>query len=187
MYSSLIPLALNMFKDTNDSYINIMDSEKETISRLKFISKIQKGEKINTRKMYIQPEGILTTISRTFINHDNRINTLNFIHDTIYKSFDLLVKYDKSYNFNDRELCINLINDLKSSKTGLSHLKNTYITDLKFCCDMDTLLENIDAKLMLYIQKYFDNGQEVRSISSQISSPVLTSSSPNQYVNDNSI
>ena len=53
-------------------YYNIntqrMDTNKEIVSRLKFIGRIQKGEKINTRHMYVQQDDLTTTISRTFIN-----------------------------------------------------------------------------------------------------------------------
>ena len=44
-----------------------METDKEVISRLKFIGKVQKGEKINVKYMFIQPEGIITRISRTII------------------------------------------------------------------------------------------------------------------------
>ena len=56
-----------------------MESDKEVISRLKFIGKVQKGEKINVKYMFIQPEGIATKISRSLINHCNRQNTLNHV------------------------------------------------------------------------------------------------------------
>jgi len=39
------PILISAFKDTSNFNINIMESDKEVISRLKFISKIQKSEK----------------------------------------------------------------------------------------------------------------------------------------------
>jgi hypothetical protein len=44
-------------------------------------------------------------------------------------------------------MCCNLIVDLKNSKNGLNNLKETYTLDVKFVCDLDTLLQTIDAKL----------------------------------------
>ena len=44
-------------------------------------------------------------------------------------------------------MCKNLVEDLKNSKKGLMNLKETYNLDIKFCCDIDTLLQMIDAKL----------------------------------------
>ena len=56
-----------------------METDIVIISRLKFIGKVQKGDKINVKYMFIQPDGIFTRISRSLINHDNRNNTLNFV------------------------------------------------------------------------------------------------------------
>ena len=82
MYQVVSYMASNMlisiFKDASVFNINNMESDKEVISRLKFIGKIQKGEKINVKYMFVQPKGIATRISRTIINQDNRNNTLNF-------------------------------------------------------------------------------------------------------------
>ena len=45
-------------------------------------------------------------------------------------------------------MCKNLVNDLKNSKAGLQNLKETYYLDMKFICDIDTLIQTIDAKLL---------------------------------------
>ena len=37
---------------------------------------------------------------------------------------------------------------LKSSKSGLLNLKETYSYDIKFCCEIDVLLEMVEAKLI---------------------------------------
>lgn len=122
-----------------------MEAEKETISKLKFIGRIRKNEKINTQHMYIQPCGIITSISRSIIYQDNRTNALNFVCKTIQDSFYLLNKYYENgyiipYN--------RLLDDLSNAKNGLESLKETYITDRKFCCDMDTLIQSIETKLV---------------------------------------
>ena len=59
-----------------------MESNKEVISKLKFIGKLQKGEKINVRMLYVQQDGIVTQFLRTFLQ-DNRTKTLGFVQDTI--------------------------------------------------------------------------------------------------------
>lgn len=123
-----------------------MDNNKETISRLKFIGKIQIGDKVNLRYMYIQNDGLITQLSRT-ICQDNRAKTLTFLQDTINKSFEILKYYQNSKKKSDKIMCINLIEDLKHSKSGITNLKETYIQDIKFCCDIDTLLQIVEAKL----------------------------------------
>jgi len=131
-----------------------MDSNKEIVSRLKFIGRIQKGEKINTRHMYVQQDGFTTTISRTFINQDNRGNCLSFIQDTISKAFELLSLYERSDRDCDVMIALNIIKDIQTAKNGINNIKETYMVDVKFTCDLDTLLEFIDARLISLINKY---------------------------------
>ena len=126
-----------------------MQDHRGTLSRLKFISKIQLGEKINLRYMYIQNDGILTQIFRTLFP-DNRIKTFAFVTETINKSFEILKFYGNSSKLSEQIMCKNLIIDLKESKNGLINLKETYNLDLKFGCDISTLLQLIDAKLLEY-------------------------------------
>jgi len=124
-----------------------MESDKEVISRLKFIAKVQKGEKINVKYMFVQPEGIATRISRTLIHQDNRSNTLNFLRGTIARTFEIISTYTTSTKESYRNISIHVINDLRQAKNGLNNLKDTYLDDIKFTCDIDTLLQEIDAKL----------------------------------------
>ena len=157
MYAQLASLVVSTLKDS--SYItlkNRMDNNQEIISRLKFIGKLKKGEKINTRYMYVQPDGIGTMLSRTFFYQDNRGNTLNFCQETVTRSFELLITYERSENSSDKVLFENLLADLKQATNGLVNMKTTYVTDTKFCCDMDTLLEFINARLSKYINHQED-------------------------------
>ena len=143
-------MAIKTIKDYSEYNINRMDGNQEIISRLKFIGKLKKGEKINTRHMYVQPDGITTSLSRTFVYQDNRGNALNFCQETISRSFELLITYERSDSSTEKVLFSKLVEDLQQSTVGLRNLKFTYITDTKFCCDMDTLLENVLAKLDKY-------------------------------------
>jgi hypothetical protein len=127
-----------------------MDSNQEIISRLKFIGKLKKGEKINTRHMYVQPDGLGTSLSRTFINQDNRGNALNFCQETVTRSFELLITFERSDKNTEQVLFGHLLQDLQHATVGLNNLKFTYISDTKFCCDMDTLLQSITSRLSNY-------------------------------------
>ena len=126
-----------------------MEDHRETLSRLKFISKIQTGEKINLRYMYIQNDGLITQIFRTLFP-ENRTKTFAFVTETINKAFEILKFYGKSTKVAEQIMCRNLISDLKESKNGLINLKETYNNDLKFGCDIHTLLQLIDARLLEY-------------------------------------
>jgi hypothetical protein len=155
MYIEIARVAFNALKDIGNS-VNKMDSNQEIISKLKFIGKIKKGEKINTRHMYVQPDGLGTSIIRTFIYQDNRGNVLNFCQETISRAFELLVTYERSEKNSEHVLFGNVLVDLQQATSGLSNLKFTYIADTKFCCDMDTLLQIITARLDAYVNKETD-------------------------------
>ena len=142
------PLIISMFKDTANFNINGMESNKEVISKLKFIGKVQKGEKINVRHMFVQPEEIVTTISRTLIHQDNRQNTLNLVRSIINRTIEIISEYSVSNNDTHRLLCPKIIVDLRIARNGLINLKDTYLEDVKFCCDMDTILQDVDTKLL---------------------------------------
>jgi len=148
MYSQFLSMTINTIKDTNSyARVNRMDNNQEITSRLKFIGKIKKSEKVNTRHMFVQQTGLITSFNRTFFNQDNRSNTLNFIQETTSRAFELLITYERSDNEADKILASHLLKDLGTSCAGLTNLKATYIDDTKFCCDMDTLLEVINARL----------------------------------------
>lgn len=125
-----------------------MESDKEVISRLKFIGKVQKGEKIDIQNFIVQPPCLRTKFIRTFLIQDNRLNTLNFIRSTVNKSFDVISDYINSEKEIKIYLCKNMTQDLVNSKQGIHNIKETYFNDVKFCCDIDVILENIDAFLI---------------------------------------
>lgn len=150
MYSQIFSATINTLKESSQLRVSRMDNNQEIISRLKFIGKIKKGEKINTRYMYVQPDGLFTSLKRTFITQDNRSNTLSFIQETIARSFELLITYERSTSDADKTLSKHLVKDLVEAIKGLINLKTTYISDTKFCCDMDAALELINARLNRY-------------------------------------
>lgn len=152
MYLHLANAAFKAFKESGNT-LNKMESNQEIVSKLKFIGKIKKGEKVNTRHMYTQPNGLSTSIVRTFIYQDNRGNVLNFCQETISRAFELLITYERSEKNTEQVLFGHLLSDLQLATNGLTNLKFTYIEDTKFCCDMDTLLQIINARLDGYTVK----------------------------------
>lgn len=140
-----------------------MDSgNTEIISRIKFIGRIQKGEKLNVRHMYVQPDSWFTRLSRTFFNTDNRMNTFNFIENIIKRCFDIIILNKDSSKISDRCLVINIISDIKTGLKGVHNLKDTYCTDIMFCCKLDTLIQETTFKLM-EIEQTFQGDDESES------------------------
>lgn len=127
---------------------SVMDAEQEVISNLKFISMVKKNEKINTQFMYIQKNSIFTRFARTFINPDNRYNTLTFLQRTVNNTFQILERYKKSKR-RDEQHVRNIIKDLYKARIGLTNIQETYTDDLKFRCDITTLIETIENRVPL--------------------------------------
>jgi len=147
-------LSMLTFKDVvsaRESSLLFFGNNEEVVSRLKFIGHIEKDEKINVRHVYREPDTFFTKISRSFLYKDNRKNALQFIRDVIDRSFELLELY---HNRGNIEYCKSLIADLLRAKKGIFNLKQTYIEDTKFCCDMDVIIQTIDSKIKtLQVQK----------------------------------
>lgn len=145
-----------------------MESTAEILSRLKFLGQIQKNEKIFTKGLTKQPDGWLTRFSRSFVAPDNRVNTLKFVRDVISRSFDILLS---SITHSDEKKidCRSVVKDLIKAQHGLSNLKETYIEDLKFCCDMDVFIEQIVFRLTEIKAKHPDLFTPTPSLSPVIS------------------
>tara|TARA_B100000401_G_scaffold438316_1_gene386378 strand:+ start:5205 stop:5639 length:435 start_codon:yes stop_codon:yes gene_type:complete len=124
-----------------------MDNNNEIISKLKFISRIDKGEKINVQGLFLQEESYLTSISRTILRPESRTKTLSFLQNVINKSIEIIVSYLTSHDYSQHLIATNLLKDLEESKKGLDNLKTTYSEDVMFCCNMDSLIEMIDIKI----------------------------------------
>jgi len=129
-----------------------MEAYKEVISNLKFLGNLNKGDKINTRFMTRHPDGLITRFVRTFINYDNRQNAIHFVQKTITNTFEAITQLERSQKQSDKMMLANILKDLTNTQVGLSNLKDTYVDDLKFQCDMDTLLQAIQCKLSEYEQ-----------------------------------
>ena len=123
-----------------------MDSiTSDILSRLKFIGKIQPSEKINVKYLHVQHDSWITGILRTLFAQDNRNNALLFFRTTLDKSFEIIetnkIKHEKC------TMILNIIKDIENSLIGISNFKETYKTDLMFCCQIDTLVQNIKIRL----------------------------------------
>ena len=46
------------------------------------------------------------------------------------------------------KICNNILTDLEEALKGLENLRITYIEDVKFCCDIDTIIELIKIRLL---------------------------------------
>jgi hypothetical protein len=130
-----------------------MDST-NIVPLIKFIGKIQKGEKINLRNMQLHQDTIITKFLRSFVYKDTRANTFTFIDGSIKKAFEILNMHVVSDKQIDKTICQNIMRDLRQCQYGMLNVKHTYSDDLMFCCKMDDLVENLIAKISDMESKY---------------------------------
>lgn len=148
----------------------MMEITSSIISKLKFIGQIKKGEKINVKHQFVQSDGFMTSFLRTFVNHDTRDNALTFITDTIKHSFEIISSYlPKCYkNLKKMTRCVNIIRDLQNAQMGILNLKKTYADDTMFCCKIETLNQEISAKISEIRHKYLIVMENVDNIDEEI-------------------
>lgn len=127
--------------------------DNEMISRLKFIGQIKKDEKINTHSICVQPNNWMTSLSRTIVGVESKETTFSFIRITVDRVFGILDKYNRMgkqpVNFPEfsEGMRQNIIQDLRNSLVGLTNLKSTYRDHIKFCCDVDTVIQEINCRV----------------------------------------
>jgi len=124
------------------------ENQQSTITKLKFLGKVNKGEKINVKEMTLQSEGYVTALSRSVWCVDNRNNTISFIQNTIQAAFNLVQLLSKNSGISDHELAKTIVRDISLAKVGINNLKTTYSDDIYFCCSVDTYVETMVAKLL---------------------------------------
>ena len=123
------------------------DSLEKLLSRLKFISKIKRGEKLDIKSMTIVKSNIPSRAYRSIISRETRIETLNFIKGTINTAIDLLYYYICIENQFDQKIAQVIITNLLSAKNGITNLIITYNDDRKFVTDLETTIETMDIKI----------------------------------------
>lgn len=149
-----------------------MQSQQDIQASLKFIGRIKIGEKINTRGPFMQPDHVITSLSRTFWHQDSRVNAYNYITDTVRKAFEIVARYAKVTQLSETEKLTmkNILLDLAQAKTGIFNLGETYAKDEKFKCDIQTLLQSIDASMAPYARMIEQFERDYPSLPSQFPS-----------------
>ena len=132
----------------------VSNEYKDVITRLKFVSKIQPGEKINTKHyLSIVTNDWLTALLRTFYNFDSRAQSVAFISDTINMAFGMIEKVKAAGDGDElhpqTDGLQNLFKDLAQTKVGITNLIKTYKTDKIIVCQLETVIENIDLFLLV--------------------------------------
>lgn len=147
MYAKLLETVLRNNCEKRTYNPDSLETTREVLSRLKFIGLLKRNEKVNTKHVYVQPDCITTSLSRSLLYPESRASTLQFVHSTITRTFEILDMYEQAGDTVNNMSYTSLVGDLVQSQSGLENLKYTYQDDKKFCCDIETIRQQITTKL----------------------------------------
>jgi len=135
-----------ILKNNNINLNHNMDTVQDISTKIKFISCLQKDEKINIKHLNVSTNNLLSSLYRLFYQ-ENRSNTLNFLATTINRAFEIVSSYMHSSKSSELLFCKNLLTDLRNCIDGLKNLQYTYQSDRMFYCSIMTLIETVQNKL----------------------------------------
>jgi hypothetical protein len=138
---------------SNEKTYGVIEKNRDTITKLKFITTLQSGQKIDVKNLQIETNNLFTPLKR-MIYGESRETTINFFNTVIERSFEIIQAYCNSEKKSEQIFCSNIIFDLAKSIYGLQNIQKTYKEDNLFVCNIDTLIENITGKLMELKEKY---------------------------------
>lgn len=115
------------------------DNFRDLVAKLKFLSFIQKNEKVSTKDNSVYKNNWYDFIYRQWVQPESRYDTINFLETHIDDAFSFL------NNCKAAEKRETLIQCLKESKTGIENLRYTYKHDPCMKGKLDSLLIQINS------------------------------------------
>ena len=140
----------NEEKNTHSITNFTMDGTEKTIqdilSKLKFVSKIQKGYKVNVKELSFNNNNFLEWIKRKWYG-ETKEDTLKFVEDLYDLSFKTIINFKKRDELFYRNMSNNILNALQDSKEGIHSLIETYKEDVMFVSRIEALESTLDTKI----------------------------------------
>lgn len=109
--------------------------------KLEFISKVERGNKINLNDMSIVDSSSWIASFFRSINGEGRRGLIAELRITISSSVRAIEEY------NGTEFCRIIVNHLNKARIGISNLSATYQNDAFTLANIDTLISDIDIQL----------------------------------------
>ena len=124
-----------------------METTSDALSQLKFIAQIRPGAKIHVAGRRLEDPSWLTSLSRWLLWPDRRDNAYDFLATTFTRSFEILNNYLDTGTVAKQTQARQILRDLRLALNGVRSLKRTYSSDALFCCKLDTLREEVEARI----------------------------------------
>jgi len=148
-------------KDMDQSQIFSLTDDKHVqhvVSKLIFLSKIQKGEKINIKDLFVRDnDSVLQRLFRSLRNYSTYMSgsdiveskeaTLEFIDLTVNAAITLILSYSKSTNEFHKRIIAIITEHLEQAKKGINNSINTYSNDRRFISQAIAVIKTLEARL----------------------------------------
>jgi hypothetical protein len=130
------------------------------ITKLKFLSKVKPGEKINVKHLFVRADAdadwyqkFLRTLTNVTVGGESKSETREFIKFIYNETIDLICVYsgDPSDSFK-QSISKMLIDNLEATKNGIESLKQTYFGDSRFVSQIDAIVGTMEARLKIVRQ-----------------------------------
>ena len=153
----------HIFSLTGDNQVQ------QVIGRLKFMSKIRHGEKINVRELFIRDnDSVVQRLMRTIRNASTYLSsseiveskeaTLSFIKDTVNDAITLITVYRSSGDEFKQNIANIIVENLEASKSGIRNLVSTYQSDRKFISEAEAVIQTQEARINIMKNKGYMKG-----------------------------
>jgi hypothetical protein len=144
----------DVFKTVGPSPTSIsFETTQEILTKLKLIGALKPGEKLDVRNLKIENNTILTPLKRMFFGN-GRDATFAFCCNTIDRSFSILFTLAITNKTSECMICKHILLDMENAIEGLKNVQITYKDDKMFFCNIETLVQTIQAKVIDVHEKY---------------------------------
>ena len=108
---------IDMFRSPSQKEFSY-NHHKYIMKKLKFIGKIDPGDRINVNTVSTSSNNLFSSLYR-IVFKESRVKTYQFLSDVIDRSFELIILYQSSKKMSDKITCSHIIEDLHHAITGL--------------------------------------------------------------------
>ena len=122
-------------------------SVENIVSKLKFISRLKEGDKIDIRNMSVVKDDYVSRLNRT-MSGCKREDSLKFMKNTIENAIELVQYYYSQCRENqfNKDVGDLIIENISKAKIGIENQIKTYSSDIKFITELETVIEIINIK-----------------------------------------
>jgi hypothetical protein len=128
-------------------------SAEEVMAQLKFLSKVEPHEKINTKTLTLCEENVFSKFQR-YMNGESRQSTLEFIKDLLSQAVEMCFLYMQKDNERkhtageySKKMASLMLETLEGSRKGIKNIALTYQDDRMFTSKLDIILKTMDINI----------------------------------------